>query len=522
MDSINGDRQFEQTSNVSVYTKIIVALASTFCNFLIQCIFYSSLTVIKEFQEERNSEENEDVQLTIAGLMYSIFLKEENNHRFTIVGSILTASSLFLSSFQTNQTEFITIFCVLTGFGLGAIYISSLKALLIVFKNNCKLMLAFVIAASEISFFVFDLILSKLILHYGWNGTNQLLAAIVLNCLICGYFFKVETRKETMVSLKEQSSLKSYDSADSCDYDEAVPPSYIMQKIIDDKDRQQFDSSGSLDGYIITNDNEIIPPPFQRTTSKNSIGYSSCASHFDVENSEMKSTVDAFNVYLQKNVDPAKKFVHYKYGNKVLRLTYNMEYKSFTVLNGENRKGLYPSMIFMTTYFLNEDMTFSQTVTIVKFMIAMKILVKLPLGILSSIPKLYGLTLYSVLLLMLSIVLFVLPWLTTFNAFIIHAMVMGSIIVSNRAKFVNIGAQTLLKLYLLIDMYGPDNFVPALGLLSFFEGISSFIGPLLSKLLDEKIENFIEIFSTAAGLILFSSLISLLLRQKPHPCLKCK
>lgn len=118
------------------------------------------------------------------------------------------------------------------------------------FTRHRALATSVVLCGSGVGKFVFAPLSRYLIDKYGWRGANCILGAIVLHGAACGCVF----RPVTMTQSGTRPRPPSPHRRTGC---------VIMQKIIAEKRRRRRDSTGSLDGTMITSDGRLLSPSAQ-------------------------------------------------------------------------------------------------------------------------------------------------------------------------------------------------------------------------------------------------------------------
>lgn len=133
----------------------------------------------------------------------------------------------------------------LTGIGFGMIYLPSIVCVGHWFEKKRAFTTGIVVAGTGVGQFVFPPLVHYLVVEYGWEGTNLILAGIVLYCAVCGMTFLPLDRHTVRPCKRVKSKVEIQRGA-------------IMKALIEDKKRQRTISNGSLDNCIITRDNRLI------------------------------------------------------------------------------------------------------------------------------------------------------------------------------------------------------------------------------------------------------------------------
>ena len=118
-------------------------------------------------------------------------------------------------------------------------YLPSIIIVGFYFDSHRALATGLAVCGSGVGMFVFAPLADWLLTHYGWQGANWVIAAIILNGVALGALFRPLTR--TRSGGRKPSARET-----------------MMQKIQRERDRRRTVSTGSLDGALITRDNVFI------------------------------------------------------------------------------------------------------------------------------------------------------------------------------------------------------------------------------------------------------------------------
>jgi len=103
-----------------------------------------------------------------------------------MTGSIISAVSIFLSSYSSSLSLLLLTYGVLGGVGLGLMYAPAVVTVGQYFKKRLNLATGISVCGSGAGTFLFAPIASHLISNYGWRGCNRVMAAFCLLCSILG------------------------------------------------------------------------------------------------------------------------------------------------------------------------------------------------------------------------------------------------------------------------------------------------------------------------------------------------
>ena len=112
-----------------------------------------------------------------------------------IAGSLVSAVSIFASSYSTSLTMLLITYGVLGGVGLGLMYTPAVVTVGQYFSRRLNLATGISVCGSGAGTFAFAPIASALISSYGWRGSNRVMAAFCLLCSLLGIIMAPNTRR---------------------------------------------------------------------------------------------------------------------------------------------------------------------------------------------------------------------------------------------------------------------------------------------------------------------------------------
>ena len=135
-------------------------------------------------------------------------------------------------------------------------YLPSIVIVGFYFNQKRALATGLAVCGSGIGTFIFAPFTRYLLAEYGWKGANWIIAGIILNGIAMGFVFRPLKKPSEIEKERKKQELKKQDKRKKDRVD--LKPSFIIQKIIEEKKRQRTVSTGSLDGTYITRDNTLV------------------------------------------------------------------------------------------------------------------------------------------------------------------------------------------------------------------------------------------------------------------------
>ncbi|GFU45314.1 monocarboxylate transporter 12 [Nephila pilipes] len=108
----------------------------------------------------------------------------------TIAGSILAAAGLMLSTLAPNVLTLFFTIGILTGAGLGLMYLPSIVSVTCYFEKQRAFATGVAVCGSGMGTFALAPLTEYLVEAYGWKGSMLIIAALVLNCTVFGALFR--------------------------------------------------------------------------------------------------------------------------------------------------------------------------------------------------------------------------------------------------------------------------------------------------------------------------------------------
>ena len=126
--------------------------------------------------------------------------------------------------------------------------LASIVIVSLYYSRHRALATSVVLCGSCVGKIVFARLSRCLVDEYGWRGANCILAAIVLHGAACGCVFR-PVRVEAAAAARSERRPRRPAQQTGC---------VLMQKMIAEKRRRRCESTGSLDGTVITSDGQLL------------------------------------------------------------------------------------------------------------------------------------------------------------------------------------------------------------------------------------------------------------------------
>ncbi|KAK7487224.1 hypothetical protein BaRGS_00021576 [Batillaria attramentaria] len=171
-----------------------------------------------------------------AGPLVSACIHKIGCRRAAMLGALLAAVSIFVSTFSPNLPTLIVTFGFLGGCGLCFIAVPAVVQVGRYFHRRRALVTGLVCSGGGIGSLFFPPMLNYFLLTYGWKGSLWILAGIVLNGVCFGYACRVVTLK--MTPIKPQSRPQN-ELLGPCFSQEASENHTRQQRPKDDSDEEE-------------------------------------------------------------------------------------------------------------------------------------------------------------------------------------------------------------------------------------------------------------------------------------------
>nr|KAG5698941.1 hypothetical protein BaRGS_024862 [Batillaria attramentaria] len=492
-----------------------------------------------------------DTPWHVLGVIVSPCVTRFGFRRAAMFGSILAATSIFVSSFSTTMPALIVTFGFLGGTGLGFMHIPAVVIVGHYFEKRRSFATGLVCSMGGIGAFIFAPMLNFFIAEYGWRGTFWLLSGIMLNGLVCACLYRVvdlntsqtlgvseiiienpekdRTLKEPLLQEKKgilpDDGLKRGDvfsngfgfgSKESLHNkvissgDDKSPINDVLENISENSVRPNgdFDAMGDLDTVKQQND-------FNSLDSKNDTRADCQKSEVDESDSNSDDGVHTPDEVLQTVHSEAEDSKMYSGGGACqgfcravckllgLSLLKSPTFVTYTLSVFLWSAGLFvpPTYLPPLAYDLGIDSTRAAfLVSIIGFS---NTLGRVVFGFVSDLPRVDPLVIKTVMVVVGGAATCTVPFLTTFPLLAAYCCVYGS----------SIGVYVTLRSPVLVDLVGLKNFTNAFGLLYMAHGIGGFVGSPLAIFLADATGNYKLSFFVIGAVFIVAGILCIPLRR---------
>nr|AKN21513.1 slc16a-18 [Schmidtea mediterranea] len=277
----------------------LIVLASFFCMITIDGTCFNYGLLVPEMME--TFQENDIMSFMWPGSLLAGFYMSmgpvasalSNQFDFrpvALAGGIISGIAILLSSFMNNLLAFIIFFGVLGGIGFSLIYLPAIAIVGHWFHEKRPIAVGLALYGSGCGTFLYGQLIPRLIEIVTWKGCIILIAAVCFQCLVFIVLFRplelhlrmqqlskirstirqMRREEDEHKRLEHEKEIEAEKKRKKAEKEElrnnnrmknkriVIYRGSIMQKIIEEKKRQRTVSMGSLDGMVITRDNELI------------------------------------------------------------------------------------------------------------------------------------------------------------------------------------------------------------------------------------------------------------------------
>lgn len=369
-----------------------------------------------------------------------------------IAGSILASCSFIASTFSPNVSTLIFLYGGLGGMGFGLMYLPAIVVVGFYFKKRRALASGMAVCGSGIGAFVLAPVSLVLITYFGWKGATWIISAIVLNGVVMAFLFR---------------PLES-------NIDEP-------KKCID---------KGQKEKLLNRSDN--------------------CKANGKFDDTQLSKTPDE-KLYMQQNSNKVKEENNKKSQFELIELMKDMI--DFSLLKNPVfliygiscflcMIGFFVPFIYLPDHAIKNGISPSNAAFLLSIIGIANTIARVLCGLISDMAWTNCLQINNYALIIGGIATMVLPLWNTYILLAIYSCIFGASI----AVFVS------LRPILMIELIGLESLIKTFGLVTFFQGLSSFIGAPIAGILFDITGNYTVSFYVAGACLSMAGVICIPLK----------
>merc|ERR1719251_408707 len=163
--------------------------------------------------------------IMLVGPISSILVGKFGPRKTCIAGAVVSALSIFISTFAVNVPMLMVFYGVLGGLGLGLMYVPAVTAVGYWFEKKRSLVTGISTCGSGFGTIVLAPVVTALLQVSNWQWTNRIIAGFCLLCTLLGMTMKPVPRKtkdeeDSITELKKQTEerpiIKQQEAPDTC------------------------------------------------------------------------------------------------------------------------------------------------------------------------------------------------------------------------------------------------------------------------------------------------------------------
>ncbi|CAL4081345.1 unnamed protein product, partial [Meganyctiphanes norvegica] len=172
----------------------VIVFVSFLANMIVDGIAYSFSPFMEEFSNY--FEEPKGKVAWVSSLLAGVYLSagpivSALSNKFgcrtvCMVGGVLASFAYAITPLATSVEYLMITQGVLGGLGFGLIYLPAVVAVSYYFESKRALATGIAVCGSGVGTMVCPPLVSLMIRSVGWQGTNLIIAGIILNCCVCG------------------------------------------------------------------------------------------------------------------------------------------------------------------------------------------------------------------------------------------------------------------------------------------------------------------------------------------------
>lgn len=176
----------------------VIVFASFMCNMVVDGVGYSFGILLPELLKEYNASKGKTALVgallpgttMLVGPIVSLVVNKCGCRTATIVGSIIAAVAMGLSTLCPTIDYLLVVYGIIGGIGCGLMYLPAVVCVGYYFESKRSLATGIAVCGSGFGTFVFAPMASVLVNNYGWKTTNLIIGGIALCCVVFGVLMK--------------------------------------------------------------------------------------------------------------------------------------------------------------------------------------------------------------------------------------------------------------------------------------------------------------------------------------------
>ncbi|KAK7482391.1 hypothetical protein BaRGS_00026410 [Batillaria attramentaria] len=426
-----------------------------------------------------------------SGPLVSTFIVKFGCRRSAMLGALMAAVSIFVSTFSPNLPTLILTFGLFGGVGLSFMAVPPIVKVGRYFHRRRGQVTGLVCSGGGIGSLVFPPMLNYFLLTYGWKGSLWILTGIVLNGVCLGYACRVVKLKMTPI----QSQAKP-DNETGCGFEQEFEKNEVFQPNDTDQNKTRVTEG---DAKMCPSDS-AIKPEHGENTDDNMEQVFTISKDFSVQKrGPKKSQQLALSI---QNQQPAgsKSNVCSGFDLSLLKrpcfLVYSLSVFLWTA-------GLYIPSTFIPPLAHTLGIDPTNAALLVSVMGIANIVSRVIVGILSDQPWADNFVINGLAAMVAGVATSVVPLLKTYSLLAAYCAVFGFCT----------GSLVIMRSPICVELLGVHKLTHAFGLVCFAHGLGSLIGAPLTGFLADATGDYSVSFHVIGGVVGLAGVVCLPLRQ---------
>jgi len=205
----------------------VVVVSSFLCNMVLDGIGYSFGILLEPLQEYYKGTGKGTISMVgsiltgfimLVGPISSSLVNKFGARLTCIAGALISAISIFISTFSPNVYLLMVSYGMLGGFGLGLMYVPAVTTVGYWFEKKRSLVTGISTCGSGFGTIVFAPVVTGLLEITDWQWTNRIIAGFCLMCTLLGLTMKPVPRgdgqdDDSITEAKKQNAIKAFNAS---------------------------------------------------------------------------------------------------------------------------------------------------------------------------------------------------------------------------------------------------------------------------------------------------------------------